>query len=323
MIRWGILGCGHIAAKFAEALRVVPGAKLWAVASRSKDRAREFCEKHDAAAWYGDYDALAADRKLDVVYIATPHVFHKPHAILCLNNGKHVLCEKPLAINQREAADMAAVARKQKRFLMEAMWTGFLPVIREVRALLADGIIGEVRILTADFGFRAPFDPRSRLFDPALGGGSLLDVGVYCAAFANMIFAKSPTSVLGAASLSTTGVDERMTAVLRYDGERTALLSSSISADTLNEAYLIGTAGAIRIPRFWRAVSATVFARKTRDIAIPFRANGYEYEAEEVMRCIREGKKESETMPPSDSIAVLTIMDSIRAQYGLTYPAEQ
>jgi predicted dehydrogenase len=323
MINWGILGCGAIAGKFADALQVIPDAQLYAVASQSETRARNFGEKHSAVKWHVGYDALAADPGVDVVYVASPHTFHKAHTIMCLNGGKHVLCEKPIAINQKEAGEMVAVARAKKLFLMEAMWTRFLPVICKVRELLVGGAIGDIRMMTADFGFRAKFDPRSRLFDPLLGGGSLLDVGVYAVALAFMVYKRNPCALVGAASVGSTGVDEQSAAILRYDRGEMALLSSAISAATANEAKIFGTAGSIRIPQFWRAVTTTVSAGTTKDISIPFRANGYEYEAEEVMRCIKEGKIESEIMPLSESLNVMATMDVIRAQWGLVYPTEK
>ncbi len=323
MINWGILGCGAIAGKFADALQVIPDAQLYAVASQSETRARAFAAKHNAVAWHVGYDALAADPGVDVVYVATPHTFHKAHTIVCLNGGKHVLCEKPFAINQKDAREMVAVAKATKLFLMEAMWTRFLPVVRKVLDLLAGGAIGDIRMMTADFGFRANFNPRSRLFDPLLGGGSLLDVGVYTVAMASMIYKRKPSALVSIASLGTTGVDEQAAAILRYDRGETALLSSSLCAATANEAQIFGAAGSIRIPQFWRAVTATVFTGVSRDISIPFRANGYEYEAEEVMHCIKEGKLESDMMPLSESLAVMGTMDAIRAQWGLVYPMEK
>ncbi|HMD67609.1 MAG TPA: Gfo/Idh/MocA family oxidoreductase [Chitinivibrionales bacterium] len=323
MTKWGILGCGNIAGKFADALLAVPNAQLHAVASRSETKAREFGKKHHATKWHAGYGALAADPEVDAVYVATPHALHKAHTILCLNGGKPVLCEKPFAINRREAEEMVAVARTKKLFLMEAMWTRFLPVICKVRELLAGGIIGDVRMLTADFGFRAEVNPQARLFDPALGGGSLLDVGVYSVAMAFMIFNRGPSALASTASLGTTGVDEQAAAILRYDKGEMALLSSAIIARTANEANIFGTGGSIRIPSFWRAVTATVSAGDTREISIPFRANGYEYEAEEVMRCVAEGRLESDMMPLSESLDIMATMDAIRAQWGLVYPMEK
>jgi predicted dehydrogenase len=323
MMKWGILGCGNIGGKFADGLKAIPEAQLYAVASRNEEKARQFCRKHGAAKWYADYDSLAADPEIDVVYVATPHAFHKEHTIMCLSGGKHVLCEKPFAVNRNEAEQMVAAAMTKKLFLMEAMWTRFLPVIREVRRLLAQGIVGDIRMITADFGFRADFDPQSRLFDPALGGGSLLDVGVYTVAWANMILNKPPSSLVSTASFAATGVDDQAATILRYDKGEIALLSSSLSAATANEAGIFGTHGSIRIPSFWRAIRATVSGEKEKKISIPFRANGYEYEAEEVMRCVKEGKVESPTMPLADSLAILAILDEIRGRWGLVYPMEQ
>ncbi len=323
MIRWGILGCGAIAAKFAQALRAVSGAELRSVASRDESKAREFANSYGAKKCHLGYEGLASDPDVDVVYVATPHSFHKAHTVLCLNAGKHVLCEKPFAINRQEAQEMVEIAMRKELFLMEAMWTRFLPVTCKVREWLANGIVGDVRMITADFGFRADFDPHSRLFDLNLGGGSLLDVGVYTVAMASMVYKRKPSKIQTASHLGRTGVDEQAAAILQYDRGELALLASAISVETANEARICGTAGTIHIPQFWRATTATFIADKKKEIAFPFRANGFEYEIEEVLRCIEKGKTESDIMPISESLSIMETMDAIRAQWGFMYPTEK
>ena len=194
-VRWGILGTGAIAKQFVQALRFVPEAEVFAVGSRSRASAQEFADKKGIPRRHASYDDLASDPDVDVVYIATPHPFHAENATLCLEAGKAVLCEKPFCVNAAEAERVVGLARKKRLFIMEGMWTRFFPLMEEVRRLVSEGAIGEVRMLNVDFGFRADLDPASRLFDPKLGGGALLDVGVYCVSFASMILGRPSGSV--------------------------------------------------------------------------------------------------------------------------------
>jgi predicted dehydrogenase len=323
-IRWGILGAGRIAHRFAEAVASLPDAELAAVGSRAADTAGRFASQHHIPRAHASYEALAADPAVDAVYVATPHPMHMGNSLLCLNAGKAVLCEKPFAVNAAQAQAMADAARAGKVFLMEAMWTRFLPGIARVRALIAEGAIGEPRMLMADFGFRAGLDPKGRLFDPALGGGGLLDVGVYCMSLASMIFG-SPNRVTGLAELGSTGVDEQASMALGYPSGQLALLATAVRTNTQHEAWIHGTEGAIKIHRPWYAPTALTLVRPGRAdeaIAAPFEGNGFNYEAAEVGACLRAGRLESATMPLDESIAILRAMDSLRAQWGLRYPME-
>ena len=186
--KWGIIGCGQIAGKFAESLKVISDAILYAAASRSGEKARSFCKKYHVRKWYDSYEKLAEDPEIDAIYIATPHNLHLENSTLCIQNRKAVLCEKPLTVNEREAKKLIKNAREAKVFLMEAFWTRFLPSTVKLNQLLEDGLIGEVKLLQADFGYYMPFDGNHRSYNPDLAGGALLDVGIYPINFAQMIF---------------------------------------------------------------------------------------------------------------------------------------
>ena len=324
-IRWGILGTGSIAKKFAQGLSVLPDARLAAVGSRAAGTAATFADEFDIPRRHPDYGALANDPEIDAIYVATPHPFHRENSILCLKAGKAVLCEKPLAINHRQATETVAVAREKGVFLMEAMWTRFLPIIVKVRQWLSDGAIGDLRMVSADFGFRAGFDPESRAFSPALGGGGLLDVGIYTVSFASMVYGEQPTRIAGLADIGETGVDEQAAVVLGYPEGQLALLACAVRTRTPHEALILGTDGSIRIhPPFWQATTAVLSGGgKEETVELPYDGNGYNCEASEVMRCLREGKLESDTMSLNETLAIMETMDRIRAEFDLKYPMEQ
>jgi predicted dehydrogenase len=320
-IGWGILGAGSIARKFATDLKNLDDARLAAVGSRSLEKASAFAGEFGAARAYGSYAAMADDPEVDVVYVATPHPFHREHAILCLERGKAVLGEKPMAVNAGQVRDMVACARREKVFMMEAMWTRFNPVTVQVRRWLAENKIGEARLLEVDFGFRARLDPEGRLFNLDLAGGALLDVGVYVVAYAAMVFGDSPAQVQAAAHIGETGVDEQTAMLLRYDAGQLALLSCAVRATTPHEARIVGTEGSIHVPAFWHASSATLSAQGQEPVTYTGEF-GYHYEAAEVMACLRAGQQESAIMPLDESIAIAETMDEVRRQIGLTYPVE-
>ncbi len=323
-IRWGILGPGSIAKQFATGLTVVPGATLAAVGSRTLASAQAFATEFKAPRAHGSYAALAADPEVDAIYIATPHPMHRAAAALCLEAGKAVLCEKPLTVNAREAEELVAIATRKRVFLMEAMWTRFQPVMCQVREWLAQDAIGEPRMVSADFGFRCGMDPKSRLLDPALAGGALLDVGVYTVAFAAMVFGGTPATVMAQAHIGETGVDEQTAVVGSWSGGRLALLSCAVRTNTPHEAWIHGTTGRIHIPGFWHAQEATLTrdGKPAETAKLPFTGNGYNYQAIEVARCLREGLIESPIIPHAESIAIMKTMDEIRRQIGLRYPGE-
>jgi predicted dehydrogenase len=323
-IGWGILGTGAIAHKFALGLAALDYADLVAVGSRSAGGAREFAEEFSVPHRHADYESLAEDEDVDVVYVATPNPFHREHCLLCLRGCKAVLCEKPFALNAAQAEEVIGEARQRELFLMEAMWTRFLPVMGVVRGWIADGAVGEVRMVTADFGFRAEFAPEGRLFDLHLGGGSLLDVGVYTLSLASMVLGPNPTSVESAAHLGESGVDEQAAFILKYAGGQLAVLSSAIRTQTPHQARIIGTEGIVEIdPDFHSTKSATLRAGgRTEGVELPLEGNGFNYEAAEVGRCLREDALESQIMPLDETLGIVRIMDRIRGAWGLTYPSE-
>lgn len=323
VVRWGIVGLGNIARKFAVGLRSVPGAELAAVGSRSDDKARAFAAEFGAKRAYGTYRALAEDPEVDVVYVASPHPMHHPDSRLCLEAGKAVLCEKPFTVNARELDELVAVARARKVFLMEAMWTRFLPAIVEMQRLVRAGAIGEPRMVTADFGFRTDVNPSGRLFAPALAGGGLLDVGVYTVSLATWVLGM-PVRVTGLAHLGDTGVDEQAAVVMLHAGGGLSSLTSAIRTNTPQEARIDGSAGSIRIPTFWRASELVVErdGRPAETLRLPLAGNGYNYQAVEVQACLRAGKLESDVMPLEESRSILSILDELRRQWGLSYPMD-
>ena len=316
-VRWGILGTGTIAAAFAEALALLPDARLVAVGSRAAASAEAFGARFSIPRRHASYEALAADPDVDVVHVATPNGLHRGHALLCLEAGKAVLCEKPLAVTAREAADMVGCARRRGLFLMEAMWTRFLPVVREVRERVAAGAIGRPLMLAADFGFAADSDA-GILFDPALGGGALLDVGVYGVSLSSWLLGR-PDRIAALATLGPSGVDETIAATLGFPGGALASIEASICAETAQEATVTGTAGRIRLHApWWRASRATLVraGRADEEIVRPFEGSGYQLEAAEVGRCLRAGKRESEVMPLDESVSIMETLDAIRERGG-------
>ena len=322
--RWGIISTGNIAKKFATGLQALPDAELLAVGSRSQVSADTFGDMFNAARRYASYEALVQDPDIDAVYIGTPHPFHKENSLLCLRHGKPVLCEKPFTINAAEAAEVIDYARENKVFLLEAMWTRYLPIIVRLRQLLADGVIGEVRMLTADFGFRARINPNSRTFDLNLGGGALLDVGIYPLSLASMIFG-TPDRVTSMAHLGETGADENAAMILGYEGGALSVLTTAIRTSTPHIAILNGTEGRITVHAPWwvgTRMTVEVFGKETTEIEMPLAGNGYEYEAAEVARCLRAGLLESDVMPLDETLALMRTMDDIRKQWGLKYPME-
>lgn len=323
-IRWGILGTGIIAGRFAEGLRFAPGAELVAVGSRQQQTAEAFGDRLGVVRRHGSYKALATDPEVDVVYVATPHPMHADATVLCLSNGKHVLCEKPFAVNIAEADRMVAAARANDRFLMEAMWMRFRPAMVKLRELLAAGAIGKVRMITAELSWHAQFDAENRLFAPGLGGGALLDCGVYPISFAAMVMGQ-PNQVSGLATLGETGVDEQAGIVLKNDNGQLAVIAITIQANGPRTASILGTKGRIDVPTDWHRPEALVLypdGSEPQRFDLPHAGIGYHFEAIEVMNCIRAGKRESETLPLAETLAIQRTMDNLRAQWGIKYPSE-
>ena len=326
--RWGILGTGNIAAKFATCLGVCDNALLHAVGSRSQDGADTFGNRFKVPVRHASYEALANDPDVDVIYVSTPHALHKDNTIQCLRAGKAVLCEKPFTLNLAEAEETFAVAKETGRFLMEGMWTRFFPAIGQVEKWITAGAIGEPRMVQASFGFRMDFSERGRLWDPALGGGSLLDVGIYPITIASIAFQDPPASICGAAHLSDRGVDEQAAFVLKYIGGRLAVLSSAVRTVTNWDAFIYGETGMIQIHSpFWQPDKVTlipnnVTGKPGKTFEKPLESLGFEYEIREVMRCLDEGLTECPAMPHRRTLEVMAIMDELRRQWSMRYPGE-
>ncbi|MBI4556293.1 MAG: Gfo/Idh/MocA family oxidoreductase [Candidatus Hydrogenedentes bacterium] len=324
-IRWGIIGTGAIAKQLARALAILPDAELVAVGSRKTETAKAFGEEFKVRKCHASYEDLAKDPEVDVVYVSTPHNLHCANTVLALNHGKAALCEKPFAINAGETEKMIRLARSKKLFLMEAMWTRFIPIVVKVREWLKQGVIGEVRMLSADFGFRAGWNEESRLLNPELGGGSLLDVGIYAVSFASMVFGEPQQQIASAAHLGQTGVDEQAAMILKYSKGQLAQLACAVRTNTPQEVTILGTEGSIRIHSpFWKGTAATltVSGKSPERVEVQYEGNGYNFEAQEVMNCLRTGKLESGVMPLDETLQIMKTMDAIRAQWGLKYPME-
>jgi len=325
IFRWGILGPGKIAHRFAEGLLSLPNAHIYAVGSRNYERAEVFGRQYGAVKYYGSYEALIADEDVDIIYIATPHSEHYKHVKLCLENGKHVLCEKAFTINSMQLKKLVKLAGEKQLFMMEALWTRFLPTIKRTLEIINSGAIGELKMLHTDFGFQAPFDKNSRVFNPVLGGGALLDIGIY-PLFLSLLLLGKPAEIKAIAHFGDTGVDESLAMQLTYDDGAMAILSSSFTVKTMTKADIYGTKGRITInPRWFSQTSIVLehYGQEPATINFNFRSNGYDYEAEEVMNCIGSGLTESPVLPLSFSLDLMQMMDTVRKQIGLEYDADK
>ncbi|ERJ12497.1 Gfo/Idh/MocA family protein [Haloplasma contractile] len=323
-VKWGIIGTGMIASQFAKGLKVVKNGTLEAVASRTLSKAETFKEAFSAKKAHGSYEELAKNPDVDVIYIGTPHTYHKENMILCIENGKHVLCEKPFTLNANDAKEVIDLAKKHKVFLMEAMWTKFLPTTREVKKWVNNNLIGKVQMLQANFGFRSNLQPESRLFNPNLGGGSLLDVGIYPVTYTTMFLGLNPDQILSVADIGETGVDEQASILLKYKNGSIGSLNSALRTDIGTKAIIYGTDGQIEVDHFFMAERAKLIKNGeiVEEFIGSFKKNGYEYEAEEVGDCILNKKLESDVNPLKDTVSILEIMDKIRFQWKLKYPTE-
>jgi predicted dehydrogenase len=322
---WAILGLGNIAHKFAQDLALVPHAHLHAVASRSLAKAQEFGSTYGVAHTVGSYEELLAIPNLDIVYIATPHSEHHAHTLLCLRAGLAVLCEKAFARNAHEAHEMIATAQQHGVFLMEAFWTRFFPAIGQAVDMVHAGLIGEVKHLVADFGFAATYQPEARLFNPALAGGSLLDIGVY-PLFISQLFLGTPITVRAVATPAPTGVDQNCAIALAYADGATATLFSTLAATTTNHCVLYGTKGRLQLSgRFHAPSGVQVYLSNQDNPQVTFSpkiGHGYHYEAAHVQWCLENGLLESPTLPLAASLTLMHLLDEVRNQVGLSYPGE-
>jgi predicted dehydrogenase len=324
-VRWGILGTGKISTAFATAVRETPDAVLAGSGSRTLDSAQAFAREFGGAA-YGSYEELVNAPDIDLVYVGTPHPMHFDNVRLALEAGKGVLCEKAFTVNRREAEALVALAREKGLFLMEAMWTRFMPALAEVRRLVADGAIGPVRHLAADLGFKANFGPEHRLYNPELGGGALLDMGIYPLSIAAALMGPVE-SVVAQAELGPTGVDEQTSFVLRHRGGGISVCSCSLRAHLPCELTVSGEKGNVRMHTKFHCTQSISITRAedrgTQTIDTPYQGNGYVHEVLEAQRCWREGLLESPGMSLDETLALMGVMDEIRRQVGVRYAADE
>jgi len=323
---WGIVGLGRIARKFAEDLQRLPNARLHAVASTSHERAAAFASDFGAPHAFGSYEDMVSCPDLDVVYIATPHVLHFENAMMCLENGLPVLCEKPFAMNTFQARRMVEAARRNRVFFMEALWTRFIPAVDYALALVEQGEIGQVHTVKSDFGFNMPLDPGHRLFNKALGGGALLDIGIYPALLALLVLGKPKAEdIQASAAFGPTDVDETTVFTFKYPNQSIALGHASLTATTPIEAWIHGTLGAIYFyPRWHHAhkIRVSIYEGSNvveREVDMPYEGWGYHYEAAHVMLCLDEGWLESDKLPLELSVELAETLDAIRERIGLAY----
>ena len=320
--RWGIIATGWVSDKFAGALGMLPNAETVAVGSRSQEGADVFGDKHGIPRRHASYEALVADPEVDVVYVGTPHNLHRENTLMALEAGKHVLCEKPLAVNAGQAEEMVAAARKKGLFLMEAMWTRFVPTWVEIKERLDSGEFGAVKSLQADFCIELAYDPKHRLYNPDLAGGALLDLGIYPLSLAFWLLGK-PETISSWVELAPTGVDKRAAMTLTYEGGRFAQLSTASDVWSVVEAAIVTEKKLVRAHRlFIEANSYEVFDFDSTEVVRKPFENGFQFEAEHTMQRIAEGKTESVVMSLDESLEIMRTMDALRAEWGVTYPFE-
>lgn len=320
---WGIIAPGRIAHRFAQGLAVIDDATLYAVASSDISRAAAFADTYGGASkLYGNYDALIADPEVDAIYIANPHRYHYDCVERCLKAGKPVLCEKPLTVTAAESERLFTLAETEGVFLMEAVWSRFLPAWAQVKKWLNDDLIGDVRVISSTFGFNVPRDKEDRLLNLDSAGGVLLDMGIYNVAMSQFVMDCNPVKILADGIVGETGVDERSSGLLNYGGP-ISMFTTNFQAQTTNDMTISGTRGSIVVDaEFWAAQRATLTVKDGDVVTIekPFRASGFEYQTEAAMRCIRAGKLQSEVIPWKDTLGNMRTMDEILTQVGVNYP---
>jgi predicted dehydrogenase len=321
-VNWGIIGPGKIAHKFSIGLASVPNAKLVAVASRSLDRAQQFALQYNAPYAYEGYEKILDNKEVDIVYIATPHSEHFNNTLMCLEAGMPVLCEKPFTINAKQLTRLVDTARSRKVFMMEAIWSLFLPTVQKVVEIRDSGRFGQIKGIIADFCFRLPYDPKHRGYNLDLGGGALLDIGIYPVFLALLLMGK-PDEIKSMAVLCETGADESCSMLFKYNYQAIADLKCSFTADGPIEATFLFEKGRVRINRMWFTPSTMTIIdkqEKVEELTFNHGGNGYHLEAIESMRCLASGLTESTKLPLSFSMELMQILDEIRKQCGIVYP---
>lgn len=324
MINWGIIGPGRIANKFAQAFKAISDGCVHAVASRDQQKAKAFAAQYDIPKAYSSYKEMLADPQVDMVYIATPNRFHHQQAVLCLEADKPVLCEKPLTVNAVESSALIDLAREKDLFLMEAVWTRYLPIYQVVRQWLDEGVLGKIWLLDSKFGHVVSTNEQDRWYSPELAGGVLLDMGIYNVSTSQWVMDAAPVSYQAFSQISDTGIDELTAVILRYENGAVSQFTSTFLTNTLNDFLIYGENGYVRIHgNFWESTQATLSVNgKETTESRPFAASGFEGEVKEAMKCFRSGKIESPGMTHEQTLKNMELMDGIRNMVGLIYPFE-
>lgn len=324
-LRWGILGTGRIAHIFTSDL-IANGFAVTAVGSRRQTSANAFAAEFGIRCAYGDYAGLASDPNVDVVYVSTPNPYHAANALLALRGGKHVLVEKPFTINSEEARSVVMLAKEKGLVALEAMWTRFLPHMLRIRDVLAAGAIGEPHSLLADHSQRLPADPANRINNLALGGGALLDLGIYLISFAFDLF-DAPSEIQASARMTTTGVDGQTAIILRHEDGQLSVLQTALDTSGPNRATIIGTKGRIEIDPVWYMPTGFTVYDANNSVVERFEptgvGSGKQYEAWELEHLAKAGRTSGEVLPPEETVCIMKTLDDVRMRIGLKYPSEQ
>lgn len=323
MIKWGIIAPGGIANAFAkEVIRTKDGI-LSAVYGRNEDKTKEFAKSHNIEKYYTNIEEFLSDDNIDAVYIATPHSYHMDYAKKCVLAKKHVLCEKPFSYNYKTGKEIIDIARENNVFIMEALWTLFLPAVNKAKEWIEEGKIGKIKLITANFGIKSEFNAKHRLYNPDLAGGALLDLGIYPILFSNYIANSYPIEIKSNAEFTKTNVDESDIINLKYKDGILSSLNCSLTAKLNNEAVIYGENGKIVIPRFWASKEAYLYTEENTEKYIDeYEEAGYKHEIEEANNCIMNKALESNVASHKKTLELAKIMDEIRKQIGLVYPFE-
>jgi predicted dehydrogenase len=320
--KWGILAPGKMSAKFTRGIKLLENAELYAVGSRDLQRAKQFADEFGFKKYYGSYEELAADPEVEIVYVASPHSHHYEHTLLCLRNGKNVICEKAFAINTREVEEMISETRKQNLFLMEALWPPFQPFYKKAHEIMKSGVLGRIVHLHGFFTFIPPYDPNDRKFNLALGGGSLLDIGIYPVIDA-LTFIGVPDEIKATALFADSGSEDSISVILKYNDRRMATLYSSFRTSTGIGCEIFCEKGNMTVSRgrdMNQKVILDLHGMERQEFVFSPPAMGYHWEAEEVMKCLDEGKTESAVVPLSFSLDLIKTLDIIRRAAGVVFP---
>jgi len=327
-LNWGIIGVGNIAVTMAEALRISPVNHLFAVASKTSSKARKFAQKYDVENILS-YQEIVSSKNIDIIYIATTHNFHYSNAKLALENGKHVLVEKPFTVNAKEAQELALIAEDKNLFLMEAMWTRFLPSVKLLKKKIMNNEIGKVKQINISFGGVAGKKYKKRLEDPSLAGGVTLDLGIYAISFACYMLGELPVKIKSMARFNELGADEISNYMFMFPSGCLTSVCTSYNLKMTNEATIYGTKGYITFPDFSAGQRFTIFnhggtnnIKDVKEFTGENHENGFIYQVEEVAQCIQEGKLESNIIPLKETIAIMEVMDKMRREWGFVYPFE-